>query len=127
MSIADKNLFVHIIDDDQSVRKALSRLLQSAGLKSCAYESAQSFLAQERGQENACILTDISMPTISGFDILDLLKQENSRLPVIVLSARDDDDTRNLVSKLGVQFFLRKPVDGQALIDAIYWVTRTNR
>lgn len=113
---------VHIVDDDESVRTALSRLMRSAGIESRAYESSERFLAEVRNEGNACILMDITMPRISGLDLIKRLKETGITFPVIALSARDDDETRQMAKDLGVRFFLRKPVDDQALIDAISWV-----
>jgi FixJ family two-component response regulator len=115
-------LLVHIVEDDESVRKGLSRLMRSAGIESRAYESPQRFLAEVRNEGHACILADITMPHISGLELAALLKAKGVTLPIIAISARDDDETRQLARDLGVRFFLRKPVDDQALIDAISWV-----
>lgn len=115
-------LLVHIVDDDESVRKGLSRLMRSAGIESRAYESPQRFLAEVRNEGHACILADITMPHISGLELAALLEAKGITLPIIAISARDDDETRQLARNLGVRFFLRKPVDDQALIDAISWV-----
>ena len=127
MVINTNSLFIHIIDDDESVRQGLSRLLRSVGLASCTYASAQAFLELEHHEPNACILMDITMPVVSGLEFARRLKKASNQIPVIALSARDDEETRKLVKELGVQFFLRKPVDDQALIDAINWVMRSSK
>lgn len=115
-------LFVHIVDDDESVRKGLSRLMRSAGIESHAYASPESFLAETHDEGHACIIMDITMPRMSGLEFGAKLKEKKIALPVIAVSARDDDETRHLARDLGVRFFLRKPVDDQALLDAISWV-----
>jgi FixJ family two-component response regulator len=117
-------LTVYIVDDDESVRTALSRLMRSAGIESRAYESSERFLADVRDRGHACILMDITMPRMNGMELLARLKERNIALPVIAISARDDDETRQSARDLGVRFFLRKPVDDQALIDAINWVVK---
>ncbi|MBT9611916.1 MAG: response regulator [Burkholderiales bacterium] len=122
MALKTDTLLVHIVDDDESVRKGLSRLMRSAGIESRAYESPQRFLAEVRNEGHACILADITMPHISGLELAAQLKAKGITLPIIAISARDDDETRQLARDLGVRFFLRKPVDDQALIDAISWV-----
>jgi FixJ family two-component response regulator len=113
---------VLIVDDDDSVRKGLSRLMRSAGIESHAYGSPESFLAEVHNEDHACILMDITMPRMNGLELSARLKEKGIALPVIAISARDDDDTRQLARDLGVRFFLRKPVDDQALLDAIAWV-----
>lgn len=117
-----KPLFVHIVDDDESVRKGLSRLMRSAGIESHAYASPESFFAETHDEGHACIIMDITMPRMNGLEFGAKLKERGNALPVIAVSARDDDETRHLARDLGVRFFLRKPVDDQALLDAISWV-----
>ena len=119
-----ETLMVYIVDDDVSVRTALSRLMRSAGIESSAYESPERFLAEVHNDGHACILMDITMPRISGMELLARLKEKGIQYPVIAVSARDDDDTRQLAKDLGVRYFMRKPVDDQALIDAINWVVK---
>jgi FixJ family two-component response regulator len=119
-----ETLTVYIVDDDVSVRTALSRLMRSAGIESCAYESPERFLAEVHNDGHACILMDITMPRMSGMELLARLKEKGIKYPVIAVSARDDDDTRQLAKDLGVRYFMRKPVDDQALIDAINWVVK---
>jgi FixJ family two-component response regulator len=120
----EKALTVYIVDDDESVRTALSRLMRSAGIKSHAYESSERFLAEVRNDGNACILMDITMPQMNGMELVVQLKKRGIEYPVIALSARDDNEARQLAQGLGVRFFMRKPVDDQALIDAINWVVK---
>ena len=67
------------------------------------------------------------MPRMTGLELQKELKKRKSSLPVIAISARDDADTSMLARQLGAQFFFRKPVDDQALIDAIHWVMDSNR
>jgi len=117
-------LMVHIVDDDESVRTALSRLMRSAGIESRAYESSGRFLAEVRNREHSCILMDITMPRMNGMELVARLKEKGIAIPVIAVSARDDNETRQLAQDLGVRFFMRKPVDDQALIDAINWVVK---
>lgn len=113
---------VFIVDDEESVRKGLSLLLRSAGLPHRTFASARHFLADVDSQEEGCVLLDITMPQVTGLDLQKELTQRKSRLRVIAISARDDAETGILARQLGAQFFLRKPVDDQALIDAIHWV-----
>jgi FixJ family two-component response regulator len=120
-------LTVYIVDDDESVRTALSRLMRSAGIESRAYESCERFLAEVHNEGHGCILMDITMPRMNGMELIARLKEKGIAFPVIAVSARDDDEIRQTAMDLGVQFFLRKPVDDQALIDAINWVVKEDR
>jgi FixJ family two-component response regulator len=120
-------MLVYIVDDDASVRQGLSRLMRSAGIDSRSYAGAEAFLAEVSNDERACIVLDITMPHMDGLQLGRRLRQAGIALPVIAVSARDDDATRQLAMKLQVRMFLRKPVDDQALIDAISWVVQERR
>ena len=122
MPFKTANVLVHIVDDDEAVRKGLSRLMRSAGIENRAYDSPEDFLAQVQNTEHDCVVLDITMPRMTGLELLRRLNARSIRLPIIAVSARDDDDTRQLARNLGVSLFLRKPVDDQALLDAIAWV-----
>ena len=122
VAVKAETLLVYIVDDDESVRKGLMRLMRSAGIESRAYESAECFLDEVHDTAHACILMDITMPHMNGLELAAQLKEKGITLPVIAISARDDDDARQTAHDMGVRFFLRKPVDDQALIDAISWV-----
>ena len=114
---------VYVIDDDESVRRALQRLLRAAGFEVKAFSSAEAFLQSGNLDERACIVLDIHMPGLTGFDLQEKLASMGIRIPVINVSAFDDAETRERARKLGAVAFFRKPVDGQALIDAIHWAT----
>ena len=123
MPLRAHTLHVSIVDDDDSVRMGLSRLMRSAGIESHAYDSLEGFLAEVHNEDHACILMDITMPRMNGLDLRVRLREKGISLPVVAISARDDD-SRQLARDLGVRFFLRKPVDDQALLDAIFWVVQ---
>lgn len=118
---------VYVVDDDDAVRDGLARLLRAAGLEPRAYRSAELFLAEVCNGADACVLLDITMPRLTGPQVQARLNQDQITLPVITLSARDDDETRAWARELGARMFLRKPVDDQALLDAIRWVIGSPR
>ncbi len=113
---------IYILDDDDSVRRNLSRLMRSAGLSARAFASAEEFLAVVDTLQPGCLLLDLTLPGQSGLQLQAELNRRHDYLPVIVVSARDDADTRGRARQLGARYFFRKPVDDQALIDAIQWV-----
>jgi len=118
---------VYLIDDDESVRRALQRLLRSAGLDVKAFPSAEEFLQSGNlDEKGACIILDIRMPGLTGFDLQEKLNSKGIHIPVITVSAFDDAQTRERARKLGATAFFRKPVDGEALIDAIHWAMGIN-
>jgi len=118
---------VYVIDDDDSVRKAFGRLLRSADLGVEVFSSPEEFLNIDRQKDNACILLDIRMPGSTGFTLMEILTAKKIGLPVIVVSASDDVHIRKRVKDLGAVAFFRKPVDDQALLDAIWWAISGTR
>lgn len=114
---------VYIVDDDASVRASMARLMRSAGHQPQVFESGDAFLAQVNEDTAGCVLLDITLPGMTGLKVQAHLRERGIGLPVIAVSARDDEDTLRLARELGVRLFLHKPVDGQALLDAIGWVT----
>jgi FixJ family two-component response regulator len=120
-----KRCVVYIVDDDDLVRKGLARLMRAGGLIPKVYASPELFLQEVSSDEPGCILLDITMPRMNGLQVQAQLKARGSTLPVIAVSARDDDDTRARARELDAQCFFRKPVDDQALLDAIAWVVST--
>jgi FixJ family two-component response regulator len=113
---------IYIVDDDASVRTNLARLMRSAELPAQAFASAEEFLAMADTLQPGCLLLDITLPGASGLQLQAELNRRRVKLPVIVVTARDEAETRELARRLGAHYFFRKPVDAQALIDAIQWV-----
>lgn len=111
----------YVIDDDESVRKSFQRLLRSANLEVETFSSVEEFFSGQRQGDNACIIVDLRMPGSTGFDLQRELRSRGIRMPVIVISASDDVQTREQARRLGAAAFFRKPVDDQALLDAIWW------
>jgi FixJ family two-component response regulator len=118
---------IYIVDDEESVRKGLSRLMRSAGMPCRDFASAEQFLEEMDPQQEGCVLLDITMPRLTGLQLQEELKKRKINLPIIAVSARDDADTSSRARQLGARFFLRKPVDDQALLDAIHWVLESDR
>jgi FixJ family two-component response regulator len=116
---------VHIVDDDELVRKGLQRLMRASGLVSRAYDSPTQFLEAVGADPSGCVLLDITMPRMSGLQVQAALKAQGNSIPVIAVSARDDDETRQRARDLDAKCFFRKPVDDQALLDAITWLLQT--
>ena len=127
MSTAKKQGMVYVIDDDESVRRAFERLLRSANLDVGTFSSAEEFLRNPKQDKDACILIDIRMPGLTGFDLQQKLLSQGIEIPVIVISASDDMQTREHARELGAVVFFRKPVDDQALLDAIWWAIAGSR
>ncbi len=112
---------IYVIDDDAPVRKAFQRLLRSVNFEVETFASAEEFLRSPKADKNSCIIIDIRMPGLTGFDLQRKLIAQGSRIPIIVISASDDDQVREQARELGAVAFFRKPIDDQALLDAITW------
>jgi FixJ family two-component response regulator len=112
---------VYVIDDDDSVRKSFERLLRSADIKVETFSTVDEFLGKKRHKDNACVIVDLRMPGSNGFDLQRELTSQGIQMPVIVISASDDSQSRDQARRLGATAFFRKPVDDQALLDAVWW------
>jgi two-component system response regulator FixJ len=118
---------VYLIDDDESVRKSVARLLRVAGYQVEPYCSGDEFLATGRMAEHGCILLDLRMPGLSGEGFLDRLRTMKEALPVIVITGHGDEQIKAGMFEKGAVAFLTKPFDDQELIDAIEMALVTNR
>ncbi|HEV8142663.1 MAG TPA: response regulator [Methylomirabilota bacterium] len=105
---------IAIVDDDASVRRSLHRLVQAAGYPAETFASAREFLEWLPRGRAACLVLDVHMNELSGFDL-----QERLAVPIIFITAHDDAPTRERIQKSGASAHLRKPFDEQAVLDAI--------
>ena len=112
---------VYVIDDEPSVRRAMLRLMRSAGLNASAFSSVDEFLAVDINANDACVIADVHMAGTDPLDLPSLLETKGISPPVIFITANDTPETRRRVRKAGAAGYFRKPVDGQALIDLIHW------
>jgi two-component system, LuxR family, response regulator FixJ len=117
MPTSDPTVFV--VDDDASIRDALSLLISLKGLRAAVYASAEDFLAVYDERWRGCLLTDLKMPGMSGLDLQAALRDRRATLPVVVLTAHGDVTTTRAALKNGAVDFLEKPVDDDVLIDVL--------
>ena len=110
---------VHVVDDDDSVRAAVVRLLRAGGFETRAYRSAVEFLLAERPQTPGCIVLDVRMPGLSGMDLHRRLAKEEGALPVIFLTGKGDIPMSVFSIKAGAVDFLVKPARGETLLRAV--------
>jgi len=118
---------IYLLDDDTSVRRALGRVMTHAGLEWQAYESAESFLADIKPGATGCIVADMTMPGMSGLDLKVLLDSSEIDLPLILLTAHETEEMRASARRCGAAAYFRKPVDMQALLDAVQWASSSPR
>lgn len=118
---------VHVIDDDDSVRKAVTRLLKAAGYEAQGYASAGEFLLAAPTAASGCLVLDVRMPGPSGLELQAALKRQGNRLPIIFLSGHGDIPMSVQAIKAGAVDFLTKPVQRQALLAAVSNALEVNR
>ena len=110
---------VAVLDDEPEMRKALRRLLTGRGFRVEEYAHGNDLLAALDSQPPDCLLLDLHMPEVSGFDVLENFQSRHIRTPVIVITAHDEPGTETRVRSLGACAYLKKPVDRDALLSAI--------
>ena len=110
---------VYVVDDDESVRRSLSRLLRSAGLNVETFPSAQAFLSRELPDRTACLVLDVRLPGLSGLDLQAALKQAGRAMPIVFISGSSDVPVSVQAMKEGALDFLQKPFDDDQLLSAI--------
>ena len=119
MPSEDRTQLVAIVDDDRSVQSALKDLLESAGLTARCFGSAEEFLDAGGPGETACLVSDVSMPGMSGLELQAKLKAEGSRIPVIFITAHGDAKAKSRAMMAGAVEFLSKPFDDEVLLDKV--------
>jgi FixJ family two-component response regulator len=110
---------IAVIDDDASVRRALQRLLQSAGFMVETFATAREFLDADSWAQTACLVLDVHLPGMSGFELQEYLAISGIPIPIVFITALDDALTRERVHRAGAVGYLRKPFDQGTLIEAI--------
>jgi FixJ family two-component response regulator len=110
---------VSVIDDDQSFRESMRRLVRSLGYSVEAFPSAADLLASPRLLETACLITDVHMPGMTGVDLFRHLINAGYAIPTILMTAYPDEDVRARALKDGVLYYLRKPVDESYLLHCL--------
>lgn len=108
-----------VIDDDESVRKALTRMLRTAGLEILTFSSAQDFFAAEEKEQISCVIADLRMPGIDGLQLQNALKERMPRVSIVFLTGHADVSSSVRAMKSGAIDFLEKPVKRAELLEAI--------
>ena len=117
MNVLDRRIAV--IDDDLRVLESLVNLLASFGYKAESYKSAEQFLGSGTLSQTSCIVTDVEMRQMSGLGLLQYLKNNNSTVPVIIITGKPSARSDAFYLESGAVGFFRKPVDGDALVELI--------
>jgi len=110
---------ISIVDDDVSMRTSLVRLIKSYDLSAEGFSSAEDFLRSGRSQDSACLILDVHLPGMSGLELQSDLLVSNPRLPVIFVSAKDNEFARRKALKNGAVDFLQKPFSEDIFLKAL--------
>jgi FixJ family two-component response regulator len=110
---------IAVVDDDVRILESVQNLLESAGHSVCSFSSAQSLLEDDILSEIDCLIADIGMPLINGFELHRLARDARPDLPVIFITARPEAAPQKRAAAQGHQGFFRKPFDGPALLAAV--------
>jgi FixJ family two-component response regulator len=110
---------IHVVDDDMLFRNAMARILRSSGYQTALYESGDDFLTKLPVSDAGCILLDLQMVGVNGFELQERLTKAGNILPIIFLSAHGDIRAGVHAIKAGADDFLPKPVSGEALLQCV--------
>jgi len=110
---------VYVVDDDESIRRALKRLLRSVGYHAVTFESAEDFMDSAPEGGEGCLILDIRLPGMTGLDLQEKLSASGAKYSVIFMTAHDNPEWRQRAKNAGAVAYLRKPFDEQSLLNAI--------
>jgi FixJ family two-component response regulator len=113
-----KNL-ISVVDDDESIRRTTTRLIESFGFRAAAFESADSFLRSGQLRDTACLIVDVQMPGMNGLQLQSHLAAEGRGIPIIFITAYDDKESRRRAMQAGAVAFLGKPFSDEHLLQTI--------
>jgi len=117
--VAGEYPLVAVVDDDESVRESLPDLLRQFGFATRSFSSAEEFLASDSLIQSGCLILDIAMPGMSGFDLQRELQLRGHSIPIIFISAHKDEVVRRRAFRQGAVEFLFKPFSDTALLQAL--------
>ena len=120
MSRRQSSRLIAIVDDDQSVQSALQDLIESEGLSTLCFGSAEEFLDSGVQDEAGCLIADIRMPGVSGIELQSRLKADRCRIPIIFITAHGDPKMRAQAICDGAVEFLTKPFDNTVLLETVH-------
>ncbi|MGZ8445271.1 MAG: response regulator transcription factor [Candidatus Binatia bacterium] len=117
--LPDQHPSIVVVEDDAGMSKAIARLLRAAGFQTKSFASAEEFLQTDAASEADCLVLDVHLPGISGFDLRRRLAALGQNMPVIFITAQDEDSVRAEAEQLDCIAYFRKPFQGSELLGAI--------
>jgi FixJ family two-component response regulator len=110
---------ISIVDDDESVRRTTTLLIESFGFRAAAFESAETFLNSGHLQDTSCLIVDVQMPGMNGLQLQDHLAAAGCGIPIIFITAYESKDSRQRAMQAGAAAFLGKPFSDEQLLQII--------
>jgi FixJ family two-component response regulator len=110
---------ISIVDDDDAHRSSLENLIRSVGLRAQGFSSAEAFLSSTHAHDTRCLVLDVRMPGMSGPELQRQMAVANSHIPIIFITAHEDDSQRSQALEAGAVAFLHKPFYEEELLNAI--------
>ena len=120
------NYLVATVDDDRRVRESVQSMLESAGYEAVSFESAEAFLLSGALPSVSCVIADVCLPGMNGTELQRRIRGERRQLPVILITAHDDDEIRRQALRDGAVAFLVKPFDGGDLLERVARATSSS-
>ena len=118
---------VSVVDDDESVRRTTTLLIESFGFRAAAFESAEGFLRSGQLYDTACLIVDVQMPGMNGLQLQSHLAGAGCGIPIIFITAYDDRESRGRAMQAGAVAFLGKPFSDEQLFKTIRSTLRTDK
>ena len=110
---------ISVVDDDESVRRTTTLLIESFGFRAAAFESAETFLRSGHLHDTSCLIADVQMPGMNGFELQSHLANVGCGIPIIFISAYLSKDSRQRATQAGAAAFLGKPFSDEQFLEAI--------
>jgi len=117
--MTNNEFIVMIVDDDESIRRAARRLIKSYGFPVETFASAEDFLSSGRLHETACLVLDVQMPGLNGLELQSRLITDGHQVPIIFITAFNDENARAQALKAGALCYLVKPFEEADLLNSI--------
>ncbi|WP_158792863.1 response regulator transcription factor [Granulicella sp. L60] len=120
-------MLIGVVDDDVRVLEALDELLAATGHEACLFETAEAFLESEVGIGTACLISDVQLPGMNGFELVSELKARNRNLPVILITGLDAPEIQRMSKEAGALAVFAKPFDPTELLTFLRLATSQHK
>jgi FixJ family two-component response regulator len=110
---------ISVVDDDESIRRTTTLLIESFGFRAAAFASAEGFLKSGKLHDTSCLILDVQMPGMNGFELQSELATAGYRIPIIFVTAYDDKESRGRAMQAGAVAFLGKPFGDEQLLQTV--------